>query len=886
MKKKSLIVLLLLVVMISAIALSGCSLVKLNESRQANRIMATVSQKLELNDVAKDMLNEIGITDYNISIDINRRELITSTNYTINRMNQLYQSYYNQSYSYDYETVMSDTLDSLIANKYYVIQAIQYRLNNCTEQQLKSMYMFANPDEYNAYYDHKISAEGVLTIAERYSAMGTVNESLQSLLDGYVENEEEDLRNDRISAADNKISEFYAQGYFVNKVYIGKEADVTENDNTDQIYKNVAEEGILVFTENKEKFVDGLYKEDFVVASGDSSDEKYTEVEYEKVYALIELKKDNDVVIVPRPVSSAVLSLEKKEDAAFIGKYFQTRTATITYTGRVAADNEDGYTSEEFSSEGVDYTVAFPRSALTEKAEEVDYLEKDEIRYAQKATWDKFLGHYDSEKKELKTETEAYAALTDEEKEIFAGMAELYCELFATTYNGTDKNVKDGYRQLRETLASANIGYVSEKPEDKNSDEYKNFVSYSGLFVYYNDQFMSVLLDAVKYEMGAKVAATDEEIRTAYVAKVLQDKAAYDSLSYAEQLEKFFYSDSSTKSDLTSVFYIPKEALETEYEIDPTDKAYKPLFNEDGTVKDSVKMDENGIGYVKEKDGKFYMPYLIKNGDRTYTINTFYVAHILFNFENVEKLSSMLDGDKIDGYMDLDEDKKLQLYTELAAYIETNKQVAKDGTLQEDVTEIKDLFELNEDGSLVMESVKNILNRFETEVIVGLTTREEILEKFEEYTVMYNDDGGKMKDPGYMIIAGDVSDNLIADFSNVSKEIYFTMVAAGKDPSSEAVLKCAYGPYGTHYIMITLTPFYHFQMIEVADGVYALADTTVLNLEGDTQYELIKESLETAKTSSAYSAWQAEFTDDDINSNTVRNEKNYKKLVKDITDNK
>ena len=48
------------------------------------------------------------------------------------------------------------------------------------------------------------------------------------------------------------------------------------------------------------------------------------------------------------------------------------------------------------------------------------------------------------------------------------------------------------------------------------------------------------------------------------------------------------------------------------------------------------------------------------------------------------------------------------------------------------------------------------------------------------------------------------------------------------------------------------------------------------------QGDKIKEGLEDAKATSEYTAWQASFGEDTINNATVKNDKNYKSLVKDI----
>ncbi len=899
MKKKGLLVFLLIAVMLSAIALSGCSLVTLNKERQANRIMATVSDTLTLNKEATEVLKSVGITDYTVTIDINRRELITSANYIINQYQSLYQQYYGTNYSYDYETVLSDTLDSIISNRYYVIRAMEELLNNSSKERLAAMYMVCRPEEYKAVYGNKISPEGVLTIAEWYAAVGSVNKTFQNSLESYIDDETEKTRNDRISDADNKISEYYEQGYFVSGVSILKEVEQTEEEKTQsktkEAYKNLAGENepLTVYAEDGTKYQAGLYLDSIVLTGAVTSDDsasdapESTELDYKKIFAAVELtlkKSDGkQVVYVPRPVSGSVISITRVSDAEFVGRYVRTRNVTVSYAGRVyakvTADNDTGYTSETFTSDGEKYQAVFPRSALTEKEEEIDYLEKEDVRYASKADWEDFLTVFDVAKKELLTDSDKYKNADEKKKLIYDGLADLYSAPFSTIYTGSDKNEKDAYRQLRTALSSANIGFVEELPEDadKNGSEYKNYTYYNGLFVHYSEQFMNYVLSALSYEKKAATEVTYAEIDEAYKAKVLKNKVNYDSIGYSDQLSKFF----SDNSDIAETYYVPMAALKTQYEIKPTDKAYKALF----TFDNAGNVTGYNNKYVIEKDGKYYMSYIYDNGDGTYTINAFFVGHILFSFENVERLNNAIvdSGASIGGYKDLDEDEKLKLFEALSDALTTNKQIATDGTLQENVKVKEELFEVGEDGKLVEESVNDVIARFEA-AIAG-KTREEVLKIFEEYTVMYNDDSGKMKDPGYLVLSGDLSDGWVADFSNVSKEIYYTLLAQDKDPNEELTFASAYGPYGRHYIMISFAPYYNVKLTTYnvnGETVYALDRDTVLNNAGDTQTDTIGKSLKESKGSAAYSDWQAQFTDEAINNATTRNEKNYKQLLKDI----
>ena len=729
------------------------------------------------------------------------------------------------------------------------------------------------------------------------------------MLDGYVENKEDGVRNDRISAADNKISEYYEQGYFVSDVYLVKNVDLADGEKAGTAFKNASEnEGeVIVFSEDGEKYVSGLYvgnKGIVLTGKVDSDDSSSdapatSELDYKQIYAAIEMtKKDGgDVVYIPRPASEASLAISRVTDAAFEGKYVRTRSATVSYSGRVYAekteDNDSGYTSKTFTSDAVEYKVAFPRNALEEKAEEIDYLEKEEVRYATKETWNEFYayiaveGNYDSEKKELVTENnDNYAEFTDEKKELYKGLASLYTAPFTTTYSGDDKNVKDGYRQLRNTLSSAGIGFVESEPADKNSAEYAYYKYYNGIYDYYNEQFMSVSLDAVKYEISLAVKndpamqISDNEVLQSYIAKVSQDKAKYDSLSYADQIDKFF----SNTTSIDGVYYVPMKALsELTYEIDPTDKSYAALFTFDGN--------KNVTGYNADyvtknnETGKYTMKYIYDNGDGTYTINAFFVGAMLFSFGNDEEINNAVTVDSgklvsIAGYSDLSDEKKVEFLRKLVSMLKVYEQITEEGALQDDVTEIDQLF------GKTSKSVDDIIA--EIEGAIANKSHDEILEIFKEYMAKYNDDSGKLNDPGYLITSGDVKSSwAMADFPNGARAIYYNLLANGVDPNTATENLFGEGMtyYGLHYLMVTFAPYYNVRLMKInIDGeeCYALPMTKAYNLAGDTQAAKIKEGLEDAKSSSEYTAWQASFSEDTINAATVKNDKNYKSLVKDI----
>ena len=404
------------------------------------------------------------------------------------------------------------------------------------------------------------------------------------------------------------------------------------------------------------------------------------------------------------------------------------------------------------------------------------------------------------------------------------------------------------------------------------------------MYEYYNEQFRSKTLDAVQFEIGLavknQIKVSDADVLQSYVAKVSQDKAKYDSLGYTEQINKFF----SNTTSISEVYYVPMEALRNErYEVDPKNKSYSALFtiNSDGHV---LGYNEDYVEF-KAEENKYYMRYVYENDDGTYTINAFFVGALLFGFGNDEEVNNAVTIDSgklvsIDGYKDLSYEKKVELLNELIGLLKTQAQITEEGALQEDVTEIAQLF------GTESKFVRDIITEIE-DAIEG-KDRDEIVEIFEKYMAMYNDDSGKLNDPGYLITSGDVSDSwAMADFPDGARAIYYNLLANGIDPNEATANVFGEGMtyYGLHYMMVTLAPYYRINLLKVnVDGeeCYALPMNTKLNLAGDTQGKTIRESLEDAKSSSDYTAWQASFDEDTIKASTVRNDKNYKKLVKDI----
>ena len=844
MKKKRNVLLLLSLMLICIVALSACSLVSVNEERQANRIMATVTVDLaEKYDGIKNVMGNDW--DYTVSLDINRRELISTVNYTLNYMAQLY-AQLGSTYDYDVEAVMDAGLDNLISQKYRVICAMGELLLKSKETgRYDALYCLT--DEYKAIYGKKLVPEGVLTIAERYNAIGTVNGQFESQIESLTDETTNEERDNEKNEANTQIGGYYNDGYFVKRVEVAyKDTDGTFKDG---LYKT-----IVVKTEKSEQ-----------TSSSSSSEEKEEVVlDYTKVYVKVTLSasgKEDKVVYTP--VEEVNLKTEKDENTP-TKKYHTAMKATVSYAGRVYAEvteeNDSGYNIESFTSKPVSFEVVEPRSAYSANTEE-ETKTLDTLRYTKASTW---------------SDT---ANLTDEMKEFKKDIFVSQPESYASNLE------KDAYRQLRNTFKSSNIGYEETDP-GKESINYISYKYYGGLKYYYDSQFTSEVLSAKEYELTDSIKATNEDVLSEYEALVLKDKANYEGLSHTAQVEKFF---STISSDLSTAYYVPIEALTSvSYEIDPADKKYEALFTKDG--------DDNvtafNTKYVTEENGKYTMKYAYLNDDGTYTINMFYVTHILFSLDNVVGLTDdyknasadHTDEDKL-MFVKLFAEKMLKMRPQLADYLAKYEERAESEEAY-DYT-IDDVFGAEKTYNEIVAEVNTALS--ETYANSG-NNYVALMNKFIELMEMYNDDGGKLASSGYLVSAGDMKNSWYADFTNTALNIYFTLLNAEKPVTGydqtdaialENLVSDAYSDYGIHKMIISFAPLYHVTVNN--NGSFDI--DTELTLDGKTWRKTIEESLTDAEKDTSYKAWEDSFTDEEIKNHSEKNEKNYESLKKEIENN-
>lgn len=821
MKKKSFIVLLIIACMVCSIVLSSCSLVTVNTERQANRIMATVSVDLtkEFGDEVKVLGND---WDYDVTLEITRRDLISTVNYVINYYTQLY-SQYGSSYNYDIEALLESSLDSMITQKYQTIAAMGELLLKANETgRINALY--CTTAEYQAIYGKTLVPEGVLTIAERYQAISNVNEELQTQLDTYVEENTDDVLDKEKSEANNELSAYYLDGYFVEEVAIAKK----------------------VVTDEETTFADGLYASEVV----DDGNEETIDLKVENVYAKISLKKGEDVKYVYMPIEENDLTLSEKEDADFVGKYVTVKTATVTVAGRqeakVTEENSSGYETVSFTSEKVEYNLIAPRSAyVAEEEDEEDALV--DVRYISSDKW---------------ADESAYTeAMTELKASIFNANPETY-----------ENNIeKDAYRQLRNSLESNGIGFITEDP-GKDSANYNNYKYYNGLKYYYDSEFQMIIDQALEYEITVDASVSDSDVNNEYAVLVRKDKANYDKLSYKDQVKKFF---ETIKSDLSSVYYVPVEALcNTSYEIEPTDKAYEGLFTFDAN--------EQVTGHsalVMEDNGKYTMKYAYLNVDGTYTINMFYVAHILISFDNVEGLDTAVKNVTAD----FTDKEKLMFIESMTTYIKTNPQLQSyiDEYDEEKDYVGSDVFGAEESLDEAMAVINGALV---TAYNVG--DYQTYLDAFKIMMTVYNDDSGSLKGSGYLVSVGDMENGWYQDFTDTGIALYFNLLnnynvvlGSGNDGIvKEDLTANAYTDYGVHVMYVCFAPLFNVN-IDVYGGI---GIETELDIEGKTWKESIKDDLLELRKTNIYNEWKESIEEETVEKYSVKNEKNYKSLLEEI----
>lgn len=510
MKKQRIFLLVLTVVIVCSLLLTSCTFARINTERQANEVLATVSLDYE------------GET---LTLNVTRNELLSYVNYLIN----LYSQYQMQ---YDVKDLLTGGLDGLINQKYLVLQGMVYLMSISDRQDV----IYYKTDEYKAIYGSKLVPEGVLTLAERYKTIADTNATFTTSIEEYITSYENEQREIQLSAAKEKLSAYYKEGYSVDDV---------------AIYK---------YDSNSKEYSEGLYKDSFIYVAPKDKDTAVVETDYKNVYLKILLKKSGsaDSFVIYPVASASVTTAEKdltkmttaelkeyKQSAAYLSNYISLKTVTVKYDEPVkatVAGEEDSYKTHTATA---DFTLVTPRTAYAE-AEKVDT--RDEATIAKEG--------------DVAFRYSVLSANDDAQKEIINN-GQIFKHTLSTYASDAEK---DAYRQFREAKKEQLIGF---NPNDTANP-------YNSLGYYYNSSFESAVLEAVKHELSRKAFTdapiTDAQIQNEYNNLVNKQKEEYLVLTKKKQVEKFA---ETIKTDLTTCYYVPIDALlTTEYKYNDATYTY------------------------------------------------------------------------------------------------------------------------------------------------------------------------------------------------------------------------------------------------------------------------------------------------------------------------
>lgn len=791
--KKKLIILIILLALISSMVFTSCTFIKENKERVSNAIITTVYYDYEGNQY---------FPKQKLSLTVTRSELISYINYIL----YLYNNYNMQ---YDVNEVFDSSIESLVTQKYQILNGMAYLMDNCTEERRKSMYYFT--DEYKSFYGTEIMPEGLLTIAERYSSIASSNESFNSSVDGFVEEYYEELRELGITTVKENLMAKYNAGYSVAK-----------------------ENGVVIsrLNEDGKTYSEGLYIDQ--LPSGED-----IKLDYKKVFLKITLvKSGEDNAILYLPVGKDDIASIDDEENKSTNVHFTNKIASIDYEEPVKTTKtvKDEKTGKDKTEEVISYTthtakaeykMFTPRTALAKEEEENKDETLNQFRYY--VSFD----------------------LNDEKQKEFYEKG----QIFEISPSNLDDAHKEAYRQFRESKKNAYIGF-----DEKDAQ-------FNGLGYYYNSSFESAILTGVQYELKQRALEKDpvsnEDIDEQYAILARKQKEEYDILmSYKDRLDKFA---ELIATDLTKCYYIPLDALIA--------LSYK--------YKDS-----EGIEHERN--------YATKNDDGSYTIDIFYITHILFKFD--EDIKNVIERYVQDITEDAEKkSKKLDLILSVGL-LNTNK--SKEDYSEKGGDDVSDAYYvildnegnpilLNEEGKplsvedrLLSEKVKDVFIELENEISAAATDSEK-LEIFKKYMVWYNDDGGKMSsDLGYIVGMGDIKHNYDGnDFPDTAKAIYIDLI---QDGVINNYLGKAFTSYGLHIEMLSFLPFYKINLTDLGNGLWVMGADAKLDLKDSTFRQNLQKSIEDTINTNTYSDWTKSITKEEAAEHSTRNQKKINKLAKEL----
>lgn len=746
--KKKLLVLTLVAVLALSTVLTGCTFFKLNKERQANEIMATISDEYN------------GQT---IELTVSRNELISYVSYIINLYSQ-------SGLSYDAKSLVEQGLDALINQKYLVIQGMKYLM----ELDHRKAVAFCNTDEYKKDFGTKLTPEGVLTLAERYTAIASTNESFETSINTDKDEYNDGHREREVSNAREKLASLYSQNY------------------------SVKENGTAVYYKDGEEFKAGLYKDSFIYDA-----DKTVEPDYKSVYLRIDLAKSGaDDETVYLPVGESAVTTEVNEDAEFVSQYITAKYCVVKYSEPTKDEKGDDTTKEHTAK--AEFTLVTPRTAYS-KPDEED--ERDAATLLEEGSV-KFRYNNFSQLNDELNEIIAKGTIFEHTKEVYESDAE-----------------KDAYRKFREDKKGLLIGF-----DPANDDRYNS------LGYYYKSAYENAVLTAVQHELKRAALTekpiTDADIEAQYKILVEKQKEEYSVLDAKGQIDKFA---ETIKTDLTSAYYVPIDAL------------LKEEF---------------------EYNGKTY--HYAEQGENGYTINMFYIAHILFKW--TDELKSDMD----QYIKDRDDEEVKEIKSGFISYLKTNKSVLSFATADEKGDELKDVFFVNEDGTIAKFDVRTVIDELKSDMAAS----DKPLEVFKEYMTYFNDDSGSMNsDLGYFVAMGDIAHSYDGDdFPDTAKDLYLKLLENGDPNNANEISEDAFTSYGLHIEYISFAPFYNITL--TAEG--GLGVDFKLDLKGSMFRTTIKDSLESSVNSAKYTEWTEKYDSDEALSKATKDNKKLKQLLKDL----
>lgn len=808
--KKKLVVLILLLVLITGVIFTGCTFVRQNEERVANAVLATVDYDYAGNEY---------FPKQTLSLTVTRSELMSYINYVI----YLYNNYNMQ---YNPKDVFEDSIDSLITQKYQILEGMAYLMNNANADRRAAMYFFT--DDYKSLYGEKIIPEGLLTIAERYSAIASTNESFITSIEKFVEDYENEKRELNTTSVKENLTARYAAGYSVDTT------DADKDGYADGVkYAHLLENG---------EYEEGLYLNEV-------SSDRATAVDYKKVFLKITLVKEGEPnFIAYLPLDESAIASADDDKNVSTNIHITNKVASSNYEEPVVTDEEvvDEETGKKSTKQVTTYKTHTAVGYYKLISPRTSFAESTDSSQQQPA----------EEEEPDMLDTYRYYTTFDindaEQKEFFENG-----QIFNIAPAGLDDATKDAYRRFKEEKKNALISFTTDTD------------AYNGLGYYYKSSFESAILTNCQHELYQTALAnrpiTEDALQKQYAILAAKQKEEYDVLkSYKEQIDKFA---TTIGTDLSTCYYIPLEALSN------TTYTYTDTAGDEQT-----------------------RAYAVLNEDGTYTIDMFYITHVLFKFDDAIK--TIIDRFITKDLTDADEikAKKLDLILSVGL-LNTNKSNEDYSKESGDALEDAYYVILDNEGNaklvddegnplsleqqLLSEKVKDVYTDLTNELAIA-TNNEERLTIFKKYMTWYNDDGGSMKSKlGYFVAMGDIKHSYDGDdFPNAAKELYIDYFDNGI--YDNGATRNSFTSYGLHTEIISFMPFYNVELTDLGNGLWTLGLDAKLDLEDANFRTTVSKSVEDTLNSTTYSAWTSSIKKEDAEKNAVREEKQLNKLAKTL----